>query len=250
MARAPLAWSLDHAGPMTRTAGDAALLLGVLSGRAPVRPVKELRLGLARVPYWQQIDRDVERAMKAAVDTMRPLHPAGPRRPIAALPTAPESPLPATYATVIFAEAYAFHREMLARRPDRYHAGTRSTIELGKAISTADYILARREMERLRATAAALLFRDVDALITPTAPAAAFKLGSQPGLVFLRNTAPWNLYGLPAISIPCGFSQGGLPIRAATYRRARSRWRCTLAGGRVSSGNGLPPAESIDVNVQ
>ena len=49
-------------------------------------------------------------------------------------------------------------------------------------------------------------------LITPTAPGPAFKLGSQPSLVFLRNTAPWNLYGLPTISIPCGFSKSGLPI--------------------------------------
>jgi aspartyl-tRNA(Asn)/glutamyl-tRNA(Gln) amidotransferase subunit A len=67
-------------------------------------------------------------------------------------------------------------------------------------------------MERLRATATSILFKDVDLLITPTAPGPAFKLGSQPSLVFLRNTAPWNLYGLPTISIPCGFSQTGLPV--------------------------------------
>ena len=67
-------------------------------------------------------------------------------------------------------------------------------------------------MERLRVMAKAALFKDVDLLITPTAPGPAFKLGSQPSLVFLRNTAPWNLYGLPTISIPCGFSQSGLPI--------------------------------------
>ena len=101
---------------------------------------------------------------------------------------------------------------MLARNPERYHPDTRTTIELGKPISAADYVLDRREMERLRATATALLFKDVDLLITPTASGPAFKLGSQPSLVFLRNTAPWNLYGLPTISIPCGFSQSGLPI--------------------------------------
>jgi len=210
---APLAWSLDHVGPMTWTARDAALVHSVLSGQPMrVRPVKDLRLGLVRVPYWQQIDSDVERAMNAAVDTMSRFSREVRDVQLPMLPTHAETPLPKTYSTVIFAEAYAFHREMLARHPDRYHAGTRASIELGKPFSAAEYILERREMERLRATASALLFKDVDALITPTAPGPAFKLGSQPSLVFLRNTAPWNLYGLPTISIPCGFSKSGLPI--------------------------------------
>ena len=72
---APLAWSLDHAGPMTRTAQDAALLHGVLSGQ-PIRiqPVTNLRLGLARAPYWEQLDPEVERAMLATY-TQRPQWP-------------------------------------------------------------------------------------------------------------------------------------------------------------------------------
>jgi aspartyl-tRNA(Asn)/glutamyl-tRNA(Gln) amidotransferase subunit A len=210
---APLAWSLDHVGPLTWTARDAALLHGVLSGQpVPIRPVKELRLGVARDPYWQQLDADVERAMAAAAGAMRRFTREVREMKTPVLPTRPETPLPATFGTVIFSEAYAVHREMLARHPELYHAGTRANLELGKPISAAEYIIERREMERLRATAADILFRDVDVLITPTAPGPAFRLGSQPSLVFLRNTAPWNLYGLPAISIPCGFSQSGLPI--------------------------------------
>ena len=210
---APLAWSLDHVGPMTRSAQDAALMLHVLSGQQiRMVPVKDFRLGLAQTPYWQQLDADVERAMMAAVATMRRFTREVRDVKLPMLPTGPESPLPTTYRTLIFAEAYAFHRPMLDRNPERYHAGTRATIELGKSISAPEYILERREMDRLRTTVAALLFRDVDVLITPTAPGPAFKLGSQPGLVFLRNTAPWNLYGLPTISIPCGFSKSGLPI--------------------------------------
>ena len=65
---------------------------------------------------------------------------------------------------------------------------------------------------RLRSTAAEVLFKDIDVLITPTAPRPAFKLGAPPNVLFLRNTAPWNLYGLPTISIPCGFTKSGLPI--------------------------------------
>jgi aspartyl-tRNA(Asn)/glutamyl-tRNA(Gln) amidotransferase subunit A len=210
---APLSWSLDHVGPMTRTARDAALMHGVLSAQAvPLAPVKDLRLGVARIPYWQQIDSEVEAAMNAALTTLNRLtRPARDIHP-PVLPLNPDSPLPATYSTIIFAEAYAFHREMLTRHPDRYHPGTRATLALGKPISAAEYIDARREMDRLRATASTEIFKDVDLVITPTAPGPAFRLGTQPNLVFLRNTAPWNLYGLPTISIPCGFTKSGLPI--------------------------------------
>jgi aspartyl-tRNA(Asn)/glutamyl-tRNA(Gln) amidotransferase subunit A len=210
---APLAWSLDHVGPMTRTARDAATVYGALSGKPmSLHPVKQLRLGLARNPYWQGLDRDVEDAMNGAVETMKRLTRQVRDVELPALPEVAGAPLPETYATIIYSEAYAFHREMLARSPDHYHAMTKASIEMGKPISAADYVLARREMERLRETAAAVLFKDVDALITPTAPGAAFKLGSQPSLVFLRNTAPWNLYGLPTISIPVGLNRTGLPI--------------------------------------
>ena len=210
---APLSWALDHVGPMTRTAQDAALVHGVLSGQAvQLSEVKDLRVGLARDPYWQQLDSEVERAMTAAVQSMKRRTREVREAKLPALPTGPESPLPAAYLTVIFSEAYAFHKEMLARHPERYHPRTRATIELGKSISAAEYILQRREMDRLRATAAASLFREVDVLITPTAPAPAFLLNSNPSLIFLRNTSPWNLFGLPTISIPCGFSKGGLPI--------------------------------------
>jgi aspartyl-tRNA(Asn)/glutamyl-tRNA(Gln) amidotransferase subunit A len=210
---APLAWSLDHVGPMTRTARDAATLYEILSGKPiSLQPVRQLRLGLARNPYWQGLDADVERAMNAVAVTMRRVTREVRDVQLPVLPDAPGAPLPKTYTTVIYSEAYAFHREMLARNPDRYHAGTRATIELGKPVFAAEYIVDRRKMERLRATATSVVFKDVDLLITPTAPGAAFKLGSQPSLAFLRNTAPWNLYGLPTISIPCGFSQAGLPI--------------------------------------
>jgi aspartyl-tRNA(Asn)/glutamyl-tRNA(Gln) amidotransferase subunit A len=178
----------------------------------PLRRVAELRLGLARAPYWQRADSETERAMTAAVGTLSRIARMVRDVQLPTLSTRPESSLPATYETVIIAEAFAFHREMLARSPERYHKGTRASIESGRSVTAAEYIDARREMERLRATAAAQLFRDADLLITPTAPGTVFKLGSRPSLVYLSNTAPWNLYGLPTISIPCGFDRSGLPI--------------------------------------
>jgi aspartyl-tRNA(Asn)/glutamyl-tRNA(Gln) amidotransferase subunit A len=66
-------------------------------------------------------------------------------------------------------------------------------------------------MERLRGETGKL-FAQADVLVTPAAPAPAFELGKPASLIFLRNFAPWNLYGLPAISVPCGLSRDGLPI--------------------------------------
>jgi aspartyl-tRNA(Asn)/glutamyl-tRNA(Gln) amidotransferase subunit A len=210
---APLAWTLDHVGPMTRTARDAALLHGVLAEQpVSLSAVKNLRLGVVREPYWQQIDPEVERALETAIATLRRITPDVREVKVPVLPTAPESPLPATYATVIFAEAFAFHRDMLSRHPDRYNDGTKATIELGRPISAADYILARRRTDQLRESALGTIFKDVDVLVTPTSPGPAFKLGSKPSLLFLRNTASWNVYGVPTVSIPCGFSRSGLPI--------------------------------------
>ena len=105
---APLAWSLDHVGPMTRTARDAALMYGVLSGQ-PIKfvPVKSLRIGLARSPYWEQIDGKVEQNLTTALITMKRLVSEVRDAKLPVLRTGPESPLPSTYSTVIFAEAFA-----------------------------------------------------------------------------------------------------------------------------------------------
>ena len=100
---------------------------------------------------------------------------------------------------------------MLRRHPDRYHARTRKSVEMGGDLDAAGYIRARLEMDQLRAGSAGL-FDGVELLLTPTAPAPAFELGSPVGLVFLRNLAPWNLYGVPSVSIPCGFTASGLPV--------------------------------------
>jgi aspartyl-tRNA(Asn)/glutamyl-tRNA(Gln) amidotransferase subunit A len=95
------------------------------------------------------------------------------------------------------------------------------TILLGEKISAADYIAARRELDRLRATSGEL-FKEADLLVMPTAPGPAFPLGSPPDLIYLRNTAPWNLYGLPAVSVPCGVTKAGLPVGLQLVGRAGS----------------------------
>jgi aspartyl-tRNA(Asn)/glutamyl-tRNA(Gln) amidotransferase subunit A len=174
--------------------------------------VKAIRVGVPRSLFYDGLNREVEAAVDEALNTLKGLT-AGVRE--VQLPEVPRSPdipeLLLPYLRVIGAEAYAFHEEMLKRSPDRYNARTRKNIESGAGISAADYIHARREMERLRVESGRL-FEGVDVLVTPSAPGPAFLLGEPAGLVFLRNSAPWNLYGLPAISIPCGFTAESLPV--------------------------------------
>ena len=225
----PLAWSLDHVGPMCRSARDAAAVLAAICGRDRVDPAcsmpalprpddifrfpaKGIRLGLPRGSWFQQVDPEVKDASDKALKLLERLCGAVEEVDLPPLPPAPQLPsLPLTYLMIIQSEAYAFHEELLKRHPERYHASTRESIQNGEKIAVGDYVRARREMERLRAEIGRVFDR-VDLLITPTSPGAAFELGKTPDVVFLRNTAPWNLYGLPSISVPCGFTGGGLPI--------------------------------------
>jgi aspartyl-tRNA(Asn)/glutamyl-tRNA(Gln) amidotransferase subunit A len=209
---APLSWSLDHIGPMCRNARDVAVVLGVIGRRrVAIEPARRFRLGVPRGVFFDDLDPQVEKAVAAALKALSGVTAGAQDMVLPALPPSPELPsVPLPYSRIITAEAYAFHEEMLRRHPDRYHPGTRKSIESGAAVTAGDYIRARREMDLLRA-GSRRLFEKVDLLITPTAPGAAFPFG-QGRLVYLRNTAPWNLYGLPTMSIPCGFTAGGLPI--------------------------------------
>ncbi len=207
----PLAWSLDHVGPMCRTARDAETVFRVLAGLWPPpsglarRP---LRLGIPRGAWFDGADLDVRAAFDAAVKQL-----GGARDveipPLSFNQSVPE--LPSAYVTIIQAESFAFHEDLVNRHPERYHAGTLRSIQNGAKISAAEYARARHEMDRLRSEVRGV-FDNVDLLLTPTSHAAAFELGKPAPLTFLRNTAPWNLFGLPAISLPCGFTRGGLPI--------------------------------------
>ncbi|MCC6588527.1 MAG: amidase [Bryobacterales bacterium] len=210
---APLAWSLDHVGPMTRTARDAAIMHAAMAGsvgRAPA--VKSLRVGIPEHPFQDGMDTEVGKALSAAVEVLKRLTAGAKTVGFPRSEVTDEAGLPKPYGVVIFAEAYAFHREMVKTKAELYHPQILGTIKMGENITAADYIAARREMERLRAGAAKALFADCDVLITPTSPKAPFRLGSNPSLVNLRNTAYFNMYGLPTISVPCGLTGNGMPI--------------------------------------
>jgi aspartyl-tRNA(Asn)/glutamyl-tRNA(Gln) amidotransferase subunit A len=122
---------------------------------------------------------------------------------------------------VVGAEAYAFHAQYFTKTPQLYQSLTRRRLEGGSMVTAAAYIEGRRELERLR-RAVGTVFSSVDVLVTPTTPvlpATVEQALADPGTPpvggvapSLRNTQPFDIYGLPSISIPCGFSRSGLPI--------------------------------------
>ncbi len=222
----PLSWSLDHIGPMCRTVADAALLLNAITGYDPLEttsidaPVPDythalrtkvsgFRLGIPRAIFYDQLDPEIAAAVNKAIDVLGKLT-AGAHD--VRLPAYENPP-------VLAAEAYAYHLPYFSKTPELYQPFTRARIESGARITAAAYIQGRREIDRLR-RAVQETFATTDLLITPTTPVPpatieSAKLDVPPvGNVpsSLRNTAPFDIFGLPTISIPCGFTSSGLPI--------------------------------------
>ena len=223
----PLSLSLDHVGPLTATVADAAIVLQAIAGYdaaditsadvavadyvgALREDAKSLRVGVPREYFFDDLDPEVASAMEHALRGIQKL--------VADIKEV-ELNVP-TDRTLQAAEAYAYHAENVARTPDLYQAETVRRIRSGEAVTAAVYIQRRRELEEARRSIAHV-FADVDLLVLPTMPMPApaiADLKADPAalrpaeLKLLRNTRPFNVWGLPAISVPSGFTQSGLPI--------------------------------------
>ena len=223
----PVSESLDHVGPMCRTVADAALVLDAIAGYDPLDSVSiradlpryggavyesttRLRIGIPRAPYYADLDPDVAAAIEEALRVLRTL--GGGTHDV----TLPEPPS----FVPLLAESYAYHQQYLADpfNHELYDALTLSRIMAAGQVPVEEYVNARNELALVR-NSMADVFRDVDLIVTPTAPSLP-ELISDPqnpnvpsgAEISVRNTAPFNLYGIPTISVPCGFSRTGLPI--------------------------------------
>lgn len=223
----PVCESLDHVGPMTRTVEDAAIVLQAIAGydaRDPVSIVADLpvftgalqqstaglRLGMPQSPYYDRLDVDVANAVTQSLDVLETL--TADTREIS-LPSHPDFP-------VLLAEANGYHDQFLSD-PDKrrlYDPVTLARLDAAAEFSTAEYVNTYRELLLARKSIAGL-FEEVDLLVTPTTPGLPEPIrrainpeeasGGEPAL---RNTFAFNIFGIPTISIPCGFSRSGLPI--------------------------------------
>jgi 2-dehydropantoate 2-reductase len=207
----PLSESCDHVGTLTATVEQTATLLGVLSGQSvELRDVGGARIGVLR---RQVNDRDLTPGVAARV-----------REAIDALANAgfelvdvdvPELDLvDEALGAIILREAWNVHQALYEREADRYGPGTRALLELGREVGDADYERALADKERV-AAGFARVFDSVDVLVGPTvayvAPPEDPPVGTPEGDLEGRYTAPYNLAGTPAVSVPCGIAGGTLP---------------------------------------
>jgi aspartyl-tRNA(Asn)/glutamyl-tRNA(Gln) amidotransferase subunit A len=223
----PLSLSLDHIGPIARTVSDTAVMLQAIAGYdakdanstdvpvgdylAAIRDgSKPARIGVPRKFFYEDLDPEIASAVEEALRVLRTLGD---------VLSEIELDVP-TDRTLQTAEAYAYHAEFVALSPELYLPETLRRIRKGEDISSEEVELRRRELEKIRGEIGRV-FEDVDVLVTPTTPVPAptiSELKENPDLLrprellLLRNTRPVNAWGLPAISIPCGFTAAGLPI--------------------------------------
>jgi aspartyl-tRNA(Asn)/glutamyl-tRNA(Gln) amidotransferase subunit A len=223
----PLSWTLDHVGPLTRAVEDAAIVLAAVAGhdaadpasvpadvpdyvRETTAPPGGLRLGVPRAPYYDKLDPEIAGATGAALDVLG--------RHASAM-TDMTLPSIGTAADIAADEMYAYHEESFARSESLYQLSTRRRLSAWSKLLAVDYIRGRREIDRLRRDVRRV-FERVDLLVTPTTKIrprtiedSLKRAESERALPpELGNTAAFNVLGLPAVSVPCGFAKDGVPI--------------------------------------
>ncbi|MFZ1006894.1 MAG: amidase [Candidatus Sulfotelmatobacter sp.] len=228
----PLSWSLDHVGPLAATVADTAVVLQAIAGYDALdissadvptcdyvsalrtngedTETKALRIGIPRAHFYDNLDCEVRAAVEEALARIGTLVAEVREIQIEVL----------TDRIVQNVEPYAVHAEDAARTPELYQPETLRRIRNGEKYSAVEYIRSRRALDEQRRRARDF-FTKVDLLITPTMPTPAPAIADlkkdpdalRPAeLKLLRNTRPFNVWGLPAISVPCGFTKTGLPI--------------------------------------
>jgi aspartyl-tRNA(Asn)/glutamyl-tRNA(Gln) amidotransferase subunit A len=223
----PLSVSLDHAGSLTRCVADAAIVLQAIAGHDPGdagsgdMPVadytaalsgdaKLVRVGIPRNHFYEDLNPEVAAAMQNALVVLKAL--VGEIVEV-------EAPV-STDRRLQNAEAYFYHRSNVERHPELYQAETLRRIRSGEGTTVVELEKARAELGKIRQEIQKT-FAEVDVMITPTTPIPTEPIrefADHPErlrpreILMLRNTRPVNVWGLPAVSVPCGFTNGGLPI--------------------------------------
>lgn len=229
----PLSWALDHPGPMTRSVYDAAVMLGTMAGWDPDDPatlaapvpdymiplgddIAGLRIAVDPDYAFSQVDNEVEAAVKQALTVLQGL---GAELIEVTMPRMNEAMDAAL--TILNAEATAYHEGFLKTQPEDYQPDVRDRLGKGFSVRGVDYAHAQRTRQWIYRDFE-MLFDEVDLFATPMCAIPAPELGQSEVTVagetisvmtpITHFTRGFNLAGIPAITVPCGFSSDGLPI--------------------------------------
>jgi aspartyl-tRNA(Asn)/glutamyl-tRNA(Gln) amidotransferase subunit A len=256
----PLSWNLDHAGPLTKSVKDAAILLQVIAGYDSLDPasanisvedyslepkefLKGWKVAIASGDYIDESDSEILDSVKDSTNVFEALGAEVVKEDMEILRN-----LALANGRMVQADAAAFHRERLSAYPDWFGADIRERLEAGRSLSSTDYSLARRtQIEGRRQMDE--MFQRYDLLILPTTPIIAPLIEGNDALEQARRltrfTAPFNLTGLPALSIPCGFDSKGMPIGLQLVGKAWGEANLLKAGHAYESATEwhrkLPP---------
>ncbi len=254
----PLSWNLDHAGPMGRCVQDVAILLQTVAGYDPQdawsvdmpvedylslteEGIKGWRIALAANDYFTDpeiVDGEVHKAVNQAAHVFEEL---GAIVEQVSFPNVRDAAMANGLMTP--SDAAAFHHQRLAENPQGFGDDVLKRLQLGTAYTSTEYILARRMQTILRCQFNEF-FNEYDLLLTPTTPITAPERGAvdpfdRPRLL-TRFTAPFNLTGLPALSVPCGWSSEKLPIGLQVVGKSWADAMVLTAGRLYEQACGLP----------
>ena len=256
----PHSWSLDHAGPLSYTVADSAYALNAISGHDPRdpgsartevpdfaealgQPITDLRVGICRNHMFGNNQPDVDAAIEGAIRFYRD---AGARLVEFELPILAFG-LGAIFAIELSSSTAYHSRNLASGAVTGFTNDVRTLIEMGRLVTGPDYLKAE-QLRRVLIDDLAKIFVDVDVIIGPTCPLTAWpigewtvRVGAQDESVLAaswRLTYPWNLAGLPAISLPCGFDGDGLPIGLQLAGRPFDEMNLIRAADAYERGHG------------
>jgi aspartyl-tRNA(Asn)/glutamyl-tRNA(Gln) amidotransferase subunit A len=231
----PLSWNLDHVGPLAKCVRDAAVILQVISAYDPIDPasIKMLagdylghlmddmegrRVAIGSGDFIEASEPQVLEAVREAAKVFEAM---GCKVEKVNVDWMRDAAL--ANKIMVQADGAAVHRDRLKEHPDWFGEDIRRRLEEGAKTSSTEYVLARRTQAEVQKRCE-LFFESTDFLLIPTTPIAAPTIAGHDAVEqagrLTRFTAPFNLAGLPAVSVPCGFTKEGLPIGLQIVSRA------------------------------